>query len=133
MEEAGIPGGGGPGSGGGFGGGTGTGYGPGTGPGRGGAGKAYSPPYAGAAYGTNPKPDYPPIARKLGKQGTVVLNVLVGRDGYVTKLEIDRSSGTESLDVAAYNAVKKWRFNPAKMGDAPVEAWVKVPMVFAIR
>lgn len=84
------------------------------------------------ALSRNPAPSYPPLARKAGQHGTVVLRLRVGADGRVDAVEIARSSGTPALDRAARDAVARWSFSPAKLGDRAVEAWAIVPISFAI-
>jgi len=91
------------------------------------------PPQFGAAYLSNPKPVYPPLAKKIGMEGKVMLKVLVSREGNVLDIEIAESSGYQILDKAAAEAVKKWRFVPARQGDSPLDAWVQVPMVFNLK
>lgn len=91
-----------------------------------------SPPEYAAAYLQNPPPAYPRSARRAGEQGTVVLRVLVSLDGAATRVELERSSGSATLDSAALDAVQRWRFVPARRGATPVEAWVKVPVVFRL-
>jgi len=93
---------------------------------------ALSPPEYAAAYLNNPAPGYPRSARRAGEQGTVVLRVLVAADGSPARVEVERSSGSASLDSAALEAVQRWRFVPARRGAVPVEAWVKVPVVFRL-
>lgn len=95
-----------------------------------GSGDAITPPQFGAAYLNNPKPEYPPFARRMRIQGTVMLKVLVSKDGFSLKVQVAQSSGSDVLDEAAANAVKKWRFVPARIGDKPIEEWVQVPIAF---
>ena len=85
-----------------------------------------------AAYLNNPPPAYPPAARRLGHQGKVVLRVLVNAAGNADKVEVRTSSGFDRLDDAALDAVRRWRFVPARHGDAPVAAWVLVPIIFTL-
>lgn len=85
-----------------------------------------------AAYLNNPPPAYPRSARRSGEQGTVTLRVHVGADGVPTQVELDRSSGSSALDSAALEAVKGWRFAPARRGADPVSAWVIVPVIFRL-
>jgi protein TonB len=89
-------------------------------------------PNADAAYLTNPKPSYPPLSRRLGEQGIVMLNVLVGEDGNVQKLEVAKSSGSTRLDEAASRAVQSWRFAPGKRAGIAQTMWVKVPISFIL-
>jgi TonB family protein len=60
--------------------------------------------------GSNPPPDYPPVARRRGWQGTVVLALEVDAAGAVVRVEVRRSSGHAVLDAAAVAAVRDWRF-----------------------
>jgi protein TonB len=46
---------------------------------------------------------------------------------------VDRSSGHDMLDESAIEAVKKWRFIPAKRGETPVASSVIVPIIFTLR
>jgi periplasmic protein TonB len=48
------------------------------------------------------------------------------------EVQIEITSGSERLDNAAVNAVKKWRFIPAKKNNQPLSAYVLVPMRFSI-
>jgi len=98
-----------------------------------GEGETVTPPQFGAAYLNNPKPGYPAFARRMGMEGTVMLKVLVSRQGVALKIEVAHSSGYEILDRAAAEAVKNWRFVPAMQGDSPVEEWVQVPLAFHLK
>ncbi|MEE9252604.1 MAG: energy transducer TonB [Thermodesulfobacteriota bacterium] len=84
-------------------------------------------------YRLNPKPPYPPSARRKGEQGTVLLRVRVLEDGTVSTVELKRSSGHEALDDSALNAVKRWVFYPGRRGGIPVASWVTVPVKFVLR
>lgn len=90
------------------------------------------PPKFGAAYLHNPAPEYPPMARRKGEQGRVLLQVLVSENGKAEKVQIDTGSGYSSLDQAALQAVSKWSFIPAKKGNRPVSAYVIVPVRFSL-
>ena len=90
------------------------------------------PPDYNAAYLRNPPPAYPYSARSAGKTGRVMVRVLVSPAGLPEKVELRASSGTDALDEAALDAVKNWRFVPAKQGDKPVAAWVVVPISFSL-
>lgn len=92
----------------------------------------FTPPAFNAAYLINPAPRYPLASRRSGEQGTVTLRVLVTRDGAATRVELERSSGSPHLDAAALEAVKAWRFTPARRGAEVIESWVLVPIVFRL-
>jgi protein TonB len=89
-------------------------------------------PSANASYLRNPPPRYPLIARRNGEQGTVMLKVLVTREGLPSLVSVEKTSGSSHLDQAALDTVKTWRFAPARRGEQSVEAWVLVPVVFRL-
>jgi protein TonB len=91
-----------------------------------------SPPRFDAAYLHNPKPEYPRLARRLGEQGTVLLNVFVDANGVPQKIELSTSSGSPRLDQAARQTVQRWKFVPARQGDRPIGAWIVVPIRFVL-
>ncbi len=90
------------------------------------------PPRFGAAYLHNPPPKYPPVSRRLGEEGRVMLRVLVGVDGTAKSVEIESGSGSDRLDRAAVDAVKNWQFIPAKRDKQPISAHVIVPIQFTL-
>ncbi|MBF0294717.1 MAG: energy transducer TonB [Magnetococcales bacterium] len=94
--------------------------------------EVYHPPDVRAAYANNPKPAYPPSARRMGQQGTVLLTVEVSASGEVARVEVKSGSGVDSLDRAALAAVEKWRFVPARRNGQPVAATVTVPIRFQL-
>lgn len=83
-------------------------------------------------YRDTPRPDYPENARREGRQGSVLLRVLVDEQGRSKKIEINRSSGSDALDRAAAEAIKRWRFVPARHGDQLVESWIRIPIDFSL-
>lgn len=85
-----------------------------------------------AAYLNNPRPAYPPLSRRLGEEGKVLLRVRVAADGHALTVDVDKSSSFPRLDEAARQAVGRWRFVPARRGDEAVEATVIVPLVFRL-
>ena len=93
---------------------------------------AVTRPVFNAAYLRNPAPRYPASARRAGTQGTVTLRVRVTREGLAARVDVEKSSGSPHLDAAALEAVKAWRFVPARQGAEPVESRVLVPIVFRL-
>lgn len=91
-----------------------------------------APPRVSAAYLSNPRPRYPEAARRAGEQGTVMLRVLVTREGAAARVQVERSSGSAHLDHAALEAVRAWRFTPARQGGERIESWMLVPVVFRL-
>lgn len=86
-----------------------------------------------ANYAHNPKPEYPTIAKSRGWQGKVLLRVQVSAEGLSDTVAVEQSSGHEMLDESALQAVKQWKFIPAKRGDTPVASSVIVPIIFTLR
>lgn len=85
-----------------------------------------------AAYLQNPRPNYPPMSRRLGEEGKVLLRVRVTAEGLAAAVDLEKSSNFERLDEAARQAVARWRFVPAKRGEEAIEASVIVPIVFRL-
>jgi protein TonB len=78
------------------------------------------------------EPGYPPRCRRMGIEGTVRVQVLVGTNGRVVRAMVARTSGDEALDAAALEAVDDWRFEPARRDGAPIQAWASVPIAFKL-
>ncbi|MBA2676675.1 energy transducer TonB, partial [Ramlibacter sp.] len=89
-------------------------------------------PSSDADYLQNPKPAYPPMSRRMGEQGKVVLRVLIGADGNAQKAEIKQSSGFDRLDQAGLQTVQKWRYVPGKRNGVPEAMWFDVPINFVL-
>jgi periplasmic protein TonB len=130
----------GPGSGGGAGVGKGTGLGEGDGsgigPGEGGGigGGPYRP-----GSGVEPprllkevRANYTDEARRANITGEVVLEIVVRRDGNVGDIKILQRLGS-GLDQRAIEAVRQWRFAPARMKGTPVDVIVEVSVEFKLR
>ena len=79
------------------------------------------------------KPGYPANVRRLGVQGTTMLRVHVLADGHVGDVEVEASAGHPDLDRAAVDAVRQWRFDPARRGTEAVAMWVLLPVEFRLR
>ncbi len=82
--------------------------------------------------GANPQPDYPRDAQRRGQSGRVLLRVDVAADGSATNVDFVQRSGTPELDRAAMNAVRKWRFSPARRDGRAVPSSVNVPIDFVL-
>ena len=96
-----------------------------------GTGAADAAPSA-LAYKERTQVVYPRDALLRGEHGTVLLRVLVGTDGNVQQIEIDKSSGSHSLDNAARATVAKWKFKPGMRGGVAYAAWALVPISFKL-
>ncbi|MEA3468513.1 MAG: energy transducer TonB [Thermodesulfobacteriota bacterium] len=83
-------------------------------------------------YYKNPKPAYPTLARKRNWQGTVILSIMVLKNGAVGEVIIHKSSGHQMLDNSALRTVKYWRFVPGMKNGIPVSMVVQVPIHFKL-
>lgn len=77
------------------------------------------------------EPEYPEEARQRQMQGSVVLDVRMGRDGAVQAVNL--VSGQALLADAAIAAVKQWRFKPRRVKGRPVEMQTKVMLNFRLQ
>jgi len=76
--------------------------------------------------------DQPPLvypANAAGKQGTVTLHVLIGRDGTVQDTKF--LQGSLAFARPAIDGVKRWRFKPYTMNGRPVSVTTTVTLKFA--
>ena len=78
------------------------------------------------------RPAYPSAPRRLGIQGTTMLRVHVLADGRIGDLLVEHSAGHPDLDQAAMEAVRRWRFEPARRGADAVAMWVLLPVEFRL-
>jgi len=53
-------------------------------------------------------------------------------DGRIGDVLVERSAGHPDLDQAATEAVRRWRFEPARRGDDAVAMWVLLPVEFRL-
>jgi periplasmic protein TonB len=77
-------------------------------------------------------PDYPALARAAGIQGVVVVMAVIRRDGTVGDVKVVRGLGM-GLSEAAVEAVKKWRYEPARQNGVPVDVYMTVAVQFRLR
>jgi protein TonB len=78
------------------------------------------------------RPAYPAAPRRLGIQGTTVLRVHILEDGRIGDVRVEHSAGHPDLDQAAMEAVRRWRFEPARRGADAVAMWVLLPVEFRL-
>lgn len=80
-----------------------------------------------------PPPLYTWEARGAGYQGTVTLLIVVTVEGRATNISVVKGPGL-GLEGASIEAVKKWRFRPAKDAEGiPVSARVPIQVTFHLR
>ena len=74
------------------------------------------------------KPVYPPIAKAARQSGTVVLHALISKTGTIEDLKV--VSGNATLQSAALDAVRQWRYRPYMLNGDPVEVDTTINVVF---
>ena len=89
-------------------------------------------PSSDASYLNNPPPPYPPLSKRLGEQGLVVVRVHISTDGIATRAEVQKSSGFPRLDETAIQTVLRWRYVPGKRAGVPEAMWYSVPINFVL-
>ena len=78
------------------------------------------------------RPPYPAEAYDAHEQGESQVLVTIGADGSLKEARIGRSSGSESLDQASLDAVKRYAFDAAQKGGVPIEAQANVAFEWTI-
>ena len=86
-----------------------------------------------AASLNNPRPAYPLLAIRQGAQGQVLLLAEVLAEGRAGRIELEKSSGHALLDAAAMNAVRAWRFSPARKNGLLTVQTVRIPIHFNLK
>ena len=77
------------------------------------------------------EPEYSEEARKAKFQGTVLLAIVVDKNGRVADVRVVRPLGL-GIDEKAIEAVKKWRFRPAMLNSKPVAVAANVEVNFRL-
>jgi periplasmic protein TonB len=89
-------------------------------------------PSSDAGYLQNPPPRYPPLSKRMGEQGRVLVRVLIGADGLPQRAELKASSGYERLDNAAIEYLMRCRFTPGQVGGVPQAMWHDAPVNYVL-
>ena len=77
-------------------------------------------------------PAYPRSARRAGWEGVVTIRAFIDETGKVVSAVVDASSGHQSLDQAALEAVKSTLFDPAVREARPVSSPLLIPVRFQL-
>jgi serine/threonine-protein kinase len=80
-----------------------------------------------------PKPEYPPMARTLRVEGTVVVAVLVDENGQVQDVRMaEPIKKTVGLNEAALSAARSAHYKPAKKDGVQVKMWTRLRIPFKL-
>lgn len=77
-------------------------------------------------------PVYPEVARKVGREGVVILECLVDRAGRVREVSVLKGEPL-GLTEAAVEAVRGWSFKPADMEGQPVDVLYILTVRFSLQ
>lgn len=79
-------------------------------------------------------PDYPPMSRRLGEQGSLMVQVQVDPDGRASDIKLIESSGFSRLDQAAMAGIRSsCRFLPGTVDGKPLTQWFTFRFVWKIK
>jgi periplasmic protein TonB len=76
-------------------------------------------------------PTYPTIAQAAHVKGMVILEAVIDVHGNVTSVQVLRS--VPLLDQAAVDAVRQWRYTPARLNGQPVPVVVTITINFSMQ
>jgi protein TonB len=119
------------GSGTGIGNGNGSGLGPGSGGGYGGGVKQVGGGVIGPVVIYQPEPEFSEEARKAKQMGVVTVSIIVDTNGRPQNVHVTRGVGM-GLDEKAMEAVRQYRFKPARENGKPVAVYLNVEVNFEI-
>jgi len=86
-----------------------------------------------ALLATHTTPDYPPVSRRLGEQGTLRLKLVITPQGAVGEATVESSSGFKRLDDTAVQWVKThWRYQPAFQGTKAISYVTQAVVTFKL-
>lgn len=75
-------------------------------------------------------PIYPAVARSARRDGTVIIEATIAKDGSVRAARVLRSSGL--FDQAALDAVRQWRYTTPTLNGIPVDVTMTVTVHFLL-
>ena len=87
---------------------------------------------SGVEYIQAPQPVYPPMSKRMGEQGKVILRVLVSETGRADQVQVQTSSGSARLDEAGRQAALRAVFKPHLEDGRAVAVYVIVPLNFQL-
>lgn len=78
-----------------------------------------------------PPPRYPDSLKREGVSGVVAVVIVIDEKGNIINSSISKSSNVE-FERPALEAVKNWKFKPAKKDGNPVKVRVTIPLRFNV-
>lgn len=81
---------------------------------------------------TRVEPEYPPLAKRAGLEGVVVLQATIDKEGSVSEIIVVRSMKSAGMDESAIKAVKEWKYTPALLNGEPIAVYMPVTVLFRL-
>ncbi len=79
------------------------------------------------------QPEYPELARQARLEGTVILQVVIQKDGSISEAQILRiDKANLGFETAAVDAVTQWRYTPALQNGKAVAVYLTVHVQFSL-
>lgn len=75
---------------------------------------------------------YPPAARRMSREATVTVRVLVGENGKVIDTQVPTRAGL-GFDEAAQDTARETTFVPATKNGVPVRMWMELKIAFSLK
>jgi TonB family protein len=80
------------------------------------------------------EPVYPPTAMSIRAETSVTVNALISETGDVIQTSVTgKTKGFYGFDKAAENAVRKWKFSPARKDGVAVRVWKPITITFKMK
>ena len=76
------------------------------------------------------EPQYPPIAKQIHLEGSVILKAIISREGNIERVEV--ASGAGVLALAAKEAVGQWKYRPYLLNGEPIEVETEITVNFVL-
>ncbi|MBI5426017.1 MAG: energy transducer TonB [Opitutae bacterium] len=76
-------------------------------------------------------PKFPPEMRREGTGGVVTVKCVIDEKGNVTEPQVEKASN-DAFVQPALDALRKWKFKPAKKAGTPIALKVSIPIQFSI-
>ena len=77
------------------------------------------------------KPQYPPLARQIHREGQVELHAIISTDGSIQSLQV--VSGDPLFLRSAIDAVSQWRYRPTFLSGQPVEIETYITVIYTLQ
>ena len=78
------------------------------------------------------EPKYPEVARRARMSGQVIIEAVITDRGEVISPRVMKSTTESILNQAALDAVRQWRYEPARFRGQPVPVYVTVTVTFRL-